>query len=111
MLSSELLLSKIQKYSEAISCVLFLGGDWETSELIKFLKLSQRQGFKTALYSGEESVPTELLDHLNYLKLGRYIRSLGGLDSKSSNQKLYKIMGSKMIQMQFNMEVCNDTIK
>lgn len=45
---------------------------------------------KTAWYSGKENLP-ETIDarNFNYIKLGPYIKSLGSLKDKTTNQRLY----------------------
>jgi len=51
-------------------------------------------GYKTALYSGYEKmwdIAFPIIKKLDYLKLGGYDKSLGGLESKTTNQKMYKM--------------------
>lgn len=79
----------VKKYKH-ITCVLFYGGEWD-SNIKEYLKYIQEQNLKTALYSGENSIREELLQYLDYYKIGPYIQELGGLSSKISNQKLYRI--------------------
>ena len=44
-------------------------------------------GFKTCLYTGRDNVEDEdMLAKLDYLKYGHWDASLGGLDSKTTNQ-------------------------
>ena len=45
---------------------------------------------KTALYSGRVDVEDEIYDYFDYVKVGPYIESLGPLNSKTTNQRLYK---------------------
>ena len=45
---------------------------------------------KTAIYSGLDILSPELLALLDYYKLGKYIKELGGLSKETTNQKLYK---------------------
>jgi anaerobic ribonucleoside-triphosphate reductase activating protein len=42
----------VKKYNGLISSVLFMGGEWESSELISKLRISKSLGLKTALYTG-----------------------------------------------------------
>lgn len=75
-----------------ISCVLFYGGEWEKEKLIEFLKYIQfEKGIKTCLYTGLNlcEVETEILDNLDYIKTGRYIKTLGGIGEKNTNQRFY----------------------
>ena len=45
---------------------------------------------KTALYSGRVAIEDDLYDVFDYVKIGPYIESLGPLNSKTTNQRLYK---------------------
>lgn len=86
-------LTRLLKEHQGITCVLFLGGEhdlWTLSELLNHAHWR----IKTAWYCGLDSIPKEYLDimyNLDYLKLGPYIKELGGLDSPTTNQRLYKI--------------------
>lgn len=86
-LTFDLFESILDKYKDLATCVLFLGGEWEPDALIRLLKYSKSKGLKTCLYTGELGVETEIFSNLDYLKTGRWIRSLGGLDSTTTNQK------------------------
>ena len=52
-------------------------------------KQIKSRALKTAWYSGRTSYPRNPRV-LDYLKLGPYIESLGGLKSEKTNQRLYK---------------------
>ena len=67
-----------------------MGGDHDDI-LFHFLEIIKNENLKTALYTGSESVDKKLLSILDYLKIGPYIESLGGLDSKKTNQKLIHV--------------------
>lgn len=92
-LDQSLLLEMIDQYLPDITCVLFLGGEWELQTLIIYLGLARRKGLKTALYSGLDllQIPNRLIPHLDYLKVGPFKKELGGLASKTTNQRLYEI--------------------
>ena len=47
-------------------------------------------GYKAALYTGDACVDKTLRDELDYLKTGRYIAKLGGLNSANTNQRFEK---------------------
>lgn len=97
-LTTEMLDKHLNKY---VSCVLFYGGEWNLPELTKLILYIKSKGIKTALYTGREMCyfSNSFLELLDYIKTGPYIKSLGGLDSKKSNQKLYKKNGGKFIQI------------
>ena len=93
-MTTDLLSDIIGKYSAAITCFCFMGGDADPSE-IQRLSLWIRGEYphlKTAWYSGRETVPDGFdIKCLDYIKLGPYIESLGGLKSPLTNQALYSV--------------------
>lgn len=91
-LTDEILIQLLSKYGGNVSCVLFMGGEWE-KDLLNKLKIVKELGIKTALYTGlsEKKVPPELLTHLDYIKYGRWVEKLGGLKSPFTNQKLINL--------------------
>lgn len=87
--------SIVNKYASSITCVCFMGGD-QSPEDIELMALHIKKNFpniKTAWYSGREEVTIDLRC-LDYLKIGPYIAKYGGLRSKTTNQKLYKVLKS-----------------
>ncbi len=93
-MTEELMDGLIGKYSAAITCVCFMGGDAapeEIEEMAKQVKMKYPH-LKTAWYSGREAVPEGFeLKSLDYIKLGPYIEALGGLKSPTTNQTIYRI--------------------
>ena len=92
-LTDEIFADKLAKYTNTASVVLFMGGEWNSKDLSHKLDMCINAGYKTGLYTGLEiseieSTMPELIDKLNYLKTGRWIQSLGGLDSVNTNQVL-----------------------
>ena len=84
------------KRNKHISCILFFGGEWHEQELYLYLKLiKERYKLKTALYSGSDNLNVNLMEYLDYYKTGPYIAKNGGLDSKNTNQKFFKIHYTK----------------
>lgn len=77
---------------KGITCVLFLGGDGHLFEIIEFAKIAKSQGLKFAWYSGRNNIPMNRLQYFDYIKVGPYIKELGGLDNPNTNQKLYKVV-------------------
>lgn len=80
-----------------ISCVCLMGGDHEFESILELGKAIKKFGLKTAWYSGRDSLEFDI-DDINkafevfdYIKLGRFIESLGGLDSSNTNQRMLKI--------------------
>ena len=44
-----------------------------------------------ALYSGRNAVEDKIFENFDYVKVGPYIESFGPLNSKTTNQRLYKV--------------------
>jgi len=92
-LTNTLYLELLDKYRNKVSCICFFAGEFEVEHL---LLEARRRGFNTALYSGYDKlwdIPWGIMDKLDYLKLGYYNEDLGGLDKKSTNQKMYMVTG------------------
>lgn len=101
VLNGNSLTTLLGKYGNAITCICFMGGDASPKEIEKlslFVREQTERRIKTAWYSGKESFPKEcFVQSFNYIKLGPYIPSLGGLDSTTTNQHFYQITNGKMI--------------
>lgn len=93
----------IQKYKSDVTCILFLGGEWHQAELVKFLEISQLNQLKTALYTGLElhEVPHDILSKLDYLKYGRFVKKLGGLDQPQTNQVFIHVKTMEKLNQHF----------
>ena len=85
--------SLLEEYKGRITTVCFMGGDHNLIELSELLKMVREDGLKTCLYSGSDDINkfNRILDELDFLKIGHYEEALGGLDSKTTNQRFYKI--------------------
>lgn len=86
------LLDLLHRYKGLASCVCFMGEGGDTDALIASLRLCRAFGYKTCLYSGADSVKevAPYLQCLDYLKIGRFDRDLGGLNCPQTNQRFYK---------------------
>lgn len=87
------------------SCVCIMGGDADYESLHQavnwFYKWKMSEGdqknIKIAFYSGRDSMQALAdkagywIDQFDYIKVGPYIKFCGGLDSKTTNQRLYRI--------------------
>ncbi|MBR1851378.1 MAG: anaerobic ribonucleoside-triphosphate reductase activating protein [Bacteroidales bacterium] len=86
-------------HNRNITCVALMGGDAEPSmveQLARHIR-STHPGLKAAWYSGRTILPPSI-NHRNfdYIKIGPYLKHLGPLRSKLTNQRLYRISGGKM---------------
>lgn len=89
----------VKKYEGMITCVCFMGGDQNLTELNDLLiNINSTYKLKTCLYSGNDDIHIfdSILQHLDYIKIGRYIESFGGLDNETTNQRFYKINNCKL---------------
>lgn len=91
----------LTKYAKVITCVCFLGGEWEETQLQEFCRIARAKGFKTCLYTGLDDVSQTLKDELDFLKTGRFIQELGGLSSPTTNQKFMDLKNKKCLNHYF----------
>lgn len=78
-----------------------MGGEWHQTELRGLLDLVKSVNLKTALYTGLEQLPDLLTEKLDYVKLGPYMRELGGLDSPTTNQRLIDLTSGDCLNHYF----------
>ena len=91
-------LDKLINDNDGITCVCFMGGDREPNfinglafYLKKFKKL------KVGWYSGMDELSNSIdLENFDFIKLGRYVDKLGGLDKETTNQRFYVIKDGEM---------------
>lgn len=91
LLSPQRLAADIAHSQNLVSCVLLMGGEWHGEVLLALLQQCRRAGLKTALFTGLEYCPADLLPWLDYVKTGPWRAELGGLDHPASNQRLYDL--------------------
>ena len=91
----------LDQYADYISCVLFFGGEWQPDALLPLLHHARGLGLKTCLYSGADQIPASLMPALDFLKLGPYRAELGGLDSKTTNQRFIEVASGALLNHKF----------
>ena len=91
----------LNQYQGFATCVLFMGGEWHEDHLIELLKTAKEQQYKTCLYTGSDTVSSVVLKELNWVKTGKWIPELGGLDSEHTNQKFIDINSNTIINNLF----------
>lgn len=92
-LSREAIHELIEK-NKGITCIAFMGGDADFDNLQFWLYWirTRHPELKLAWYSGrEEPIKRRYVKNLDYIKIGPYIKELGPLNSKTTNQRLYKV--------------------
>lgn len=100
-LTTQIYQNTLKKYKKFASCVLFMGGEWHPKELASNLKYAQDEGYKTCLYSGEDTINPTILKHLTWVKTGKWIPELGGLDSEKTNQKFIEVKSNNILNHLF----------
>jgi len=103
-LSDTALINLIEK-NKHISCVLIYDGQHNIDRLIKIIQIIKSFNLKTALYTGLDILQPELIVLLDYYKLGKYIKELGGLSKETTNQKLYKNYGNSSSKLVYNFKL------
>lgn len=104
------LLDELIDNNKGITCVCFMGEGGSIFEIADFaFHIKNRFGLKTALYTGldfslnsmEDIVARPLItDHFDYVKTGPYIESLGPLNNKTTNQRMYKKISEHPIKFE-----------
>lgn len=92
-LTTDVLDNLINK-NRGITCVLFLGGDNDKDSLVTFANyIRSTYHLLVGWYSGESNLDlNEYGKYFDYIKVGPYIKELGPLNSKTTNQRLYHIV-------------------
>lgn len=91
---NEVKLTDLIESNKGITCVCFMGGDQDISTLLSLLKFVKNKGLKTCLYTGGNKNFIgfdEVIHYLDYIKLGQFIKSKGGLEIKGTNQRFFKV--------------------
>lgn len=74
------------------TCLLLMGGEHDIDSLTELFMYAHRR-MKTAWYCGLDMIPKDkigILNYLDYVKTGHYDHELGGLDSRTTNQRMYQ---------------------
>ena len=100
-LTYDFLAKLLECYKGLVSCVLFMGGEWQSSALLSALKQVRHFGLKTALYTGLDTIPSSLQTELTYLKTGPWIMELGGLDTPTTNQRFIDCTNGEVLNHLF----------
>ena len=87
-------LHKLISSNEGITCVAFMGGDSNPKEVDRLADIVQVcYGLKAAWYSGRQELSSDInLQWFDFVKLGPYIEELGPLNSRTTNQRMYKVV-------------------
>lgn len=98
---TEKVIDELIERNTGITCICFMGEGNDKDSFINLLKYIKEnyKNIKTCLYTGNDNIEDkhirEFSNYLDFLKIGRYVHSKGGLNSPKTNQKFYKIIDSK----------------
>lgn len=92
-LTPEVVDAFVEEYADEITCICFMGGDAEpegVDALARYVHEAHRR-YRVAWYSGRARLPRSVnRENFDYIKLGPYLRHLGALKERTTNQRLYK---------------------
>lgn len=91
-------LHKLISDNKGITCVAFMGGDSNPKEIDHLASIiKEYYGLKTAWYSGALALSKDIhLWNFSYIKVGPYKEEAGPLNSKTTNQRFYKVVNDKL---------------
>ena len=93
---------KLIKKNSGISCIVLMGGDAEPDKvntLASFIT-SHYDSIKVAWYSGRQELSDSIdLFNFDYIKLGPYKEEFGPLNSRTTNQRFYKVSGRELVDI------------
>lgn len=106
---------KLIKKNSGISCIALMGGDAEPDKintLASFI-INHYGSIKVAWYSGRQELNNNIdLCNFDYIKLGPYKEEFGPLNSRTTNQRFYKVNGKELVDITSrfydrNLETCS----
>ena len=74
-----------------VDCFLFLGEGKDPARLLALAEYVRSRGVASALYSGRTRGEDEFYRVFDYVKVGPYIEEFGPLNSRTTNQRLYRV--------------------
>ena len=86
-------LDRLIDKNDGITTVCFMGGDSEPQTIQDLAEyVHEVKHLKVGWYSGRDSYYKNInFNYFDYIKLGHYDEELGGLNKKTTNQRLYKL--------------------
>ena len=92
---------KLIKKNSGVSCIVFMGGDSEPKRIDALASfVTNHYHLKVAWYSGRQELSNHIdLCNFDYIKLGPYKEEFGPLNSRTTNQRFYKISDGELINI------------
>lgn len=88
--------------NKGISCVCIMGGDANPSEVDDIAQDIKEYypELKVGWYSGRQELSKNIeLGNFDFIKLGPYIEEFGPLNSKTTNQRSYKVSDGELVDI------------
>ena len=88
--------------NKGITCVCIMGGDANPSEVDDIAQDIKEYypELKVGWYSGRQELSKDIeLSNFDYIKLGPYIEEFGPLNSRTTNQRFYKVSDRELINI------------
>lgn len=88
--------------NKGITCVCIMGGDANPSEVDDIAQDIKEYypELKVGWYSGRQELSKNIeLGNFDYIKLGPYIEEFGPLNSKTTNQRFYKVSDEELVDI------------
>lgn len=83
----------VKVYGKDITCICLMGGDADpkrVNQLAEYVN-AKYPHIRTGWYSGRSRLSKEIeKSNFDYIKIGPYLKHLGGLKESTTNQRLYK---------------------
>lgn len=94
-------LSELLIENDGITAVLFGGGDAEPEEINKLaFYIKNNWNLKVGWYSGKSTISKYIsIENFDYIKIGPWIKELGGLKNIQTNQKIFKVEDNLLKQI------------
>lgn len=96
-------LSELIEGNKGVSCVSFMGGDNDVIHLVALASwVKTHTNLKVAWYSGRQElagIVARQLQWFDFIKLGPYKEEFGPLNSRTTNQRLYKVIDNRLFDI------------
>lgn len=96
-------LSELIEGNKGVSCVSFMGGDSDAIHLVALASwVKTHTHLKVAWYSGRQElagIVARQLQWFDFIKLGPYKEEFGPLNSRTTNQRFYKVSGKELVDI------------
>lgn len=92
-------LSRLLEKNRGITCVCFMGGDANPSDINSLAQyVKYNYGIKVGWYSGRDELSDDIdLNNFDFVKIGRYDEAYGPLNKETTNQRMYIVNGDKSL--------------